>query len=96
MEFPRSLRLSATVRGLLIGALFGAYYYVGFLPEGHFRASLIIAAVAQFIMLVVTRLVPAGQVHLSLYVIELLADGATVLLFALAIVGATMPNPGPM
>ena len=96
MDFPRSLRFTATVRGLLIGTLFAAYFFLGLLPEGHFRASLIIAAVAQFITLIVARTAPAGRVHLSLFVIELLADGATVLLFALAIVGATMPNPGAL
>jgi hypothetical protein len=92
-ESARSLRLSTRVRGVIIGALIAVYYWLGLQPEGMYRSGLIIAGLLQVAMILVRRFVPAEKVDLSTYVCEMLADGATVFLFALGVYGSTVWAP---
>jgi hypothetical protein len=65
-------------------------------PSGSLAVSLLIAAGVQIAVLALRRLVPAQQLPQAMDVVELLADGLTVLLFALGVFGrmaamATVP-----
>jgi hypothetical protein len=87
---PRELRLSSTVRGAIIGALIAVYAYVSGEPGATFTASLLIAAGLQVVVLLLRKFVPTYLMPQALHVFELLADAATVFLFALGVFGGIL------
>jgi hypothetical protein len=87
---PRELRLSSTIRGAIIGALIAAYAYVTRDPGATFTASLLVAAGLQVAVLLLRKFVPTYLMPQALHVFELLADAATVFLFALGVFGGIL------
>jgi hypothetical protein len=93
-DSPRSLRITSTVRGVVISALIAGYAWLTHASPGSFAAGLIIAAALQLAVLAVRRFVPAGEVPRAVYVCELLADGATVLIFAISVLSPLLRASG--
>lgn len=87
---PRELRLSSQVRGIIIGALALAFGFLTRQPGASLTYALLIAAGLQVLVILIRRLVPPGVQPMALYVFELLADAATVLLFALGAFGGIL------
>ena len=87
-DSPRDLRLSSTIRGLAIGALLVAYAWFMDAPDVSLKATFIVAAALQLAVIVIRRVVPAEEVPRALYIFEMIADGVTVLMFALGVFGA--------
>lgn len=84
------MRLSSTVRGLVIGGLVLFYGYVTRQPGATLAMTLLIAAGLQVALLVLRRVVPREQLPMAMYIFELLIDAATVLLFALGVFGGIL------
>ena len=84
---PRQMRFNSTLRGFVIAALLGAYGLMVNLGSQFFTASMLIAAGLQVAILLARRFVPDYLQPQVVDLIELLADAATVLLFALGIFG---------
>jgi hypothetical protein len=87
---PRPARFSATVRGVIIGVLLTVYGFVAGQPGASFTVSLLVGAGLQAGVLLLRKLVPAAYLPQALEVYELLADAATVLLFALGVYGGIL------
>jgi hypothetical protein len=86
-DTPRNLRIDSRVRGVVITALIAGYGWLFRQPQGSFAEGLLLAAVLQVAIILLRRWVPAENQPVALYVFELLADGATVLMFALGVFG---------
>jgi hypothetical protein len=80
-------RLSDSARGIIIAAFIALYGWFLRGPAGSLTVSLLIAAGVQIAMLAVRRLVPADQLPQAMEVVEVIADGVTVLLFAVGVLG---------
>ena len=80
-------RLSSGVRGWLIAGFLAAYGFVLKQPEASLEASLLVGAVLQLIVIVLRRVVPAESQAEAMQVFELLADAASVVLFAVGVFG---------
>ncbi len=91
---PRELRLSSTVRGLIIGGLVGAYAFLLHRPGASFAVALLIAAGLQLAVMLLRKFVPPYLMPQALHVFEVLVDGATVLLFALGVFGGALEIAG--
>lgn len=87
IETPKQMRLSSTVRGVLIGLLFAGYALIVGQPGASFAASLLIAIALQIAVLVSRRFVAADNQPTVMFVCELVADGLTIFLFALGVYG---------
>lgn len=87
---PRELRISSTVRGVIIGGLMAFYAWVMREPGATLTVSLLIAAGLQLGVILLRRFVPAYLMPQALHVFEMLADAATVLLFALGVFGGIL------
>jgi hypothetical protein len=87
VESPRQLRLSTTIRGIVLALLLAAYNYFAKQPGASLSLMLLIAAATQAIVLFIRKVVPPDRQPQALYIWEMFADGATVLLFALGIYG---------
>jgi hypothetical protein len=79
---------------VVIATLIAGHAWLTHQSNASFTSGLIIGAALQLAVLVVRRFVPADQAPRAIYVCEMLADGATVLFFALGILGglARMPD----
>jgi hypothetical protein len=89
-ETTRQLRLSSTTRGILIAVLIGFYSYVMDHPGASFTASLLVAAGLQVGVLLLRRFVTPDLLPQAMYLLEMLADAATVFLFALGVYGGML------
>jgi hypothetical protein len=87
---PRELRLSGMVRGAIIAGLIATYTYVLQQPGATFTASLLVAAGLQVAVLLLRKFVPVYLMPQALHVFDLLADAATVFLFALGVFGGIL------
>jgi len=87
-DSPRELRLSSTIRGLVIGALILAYGWFLNEPAVSLKATFLVAAAFQLAVIAMRRMVPADELPRALYIFEMIADGVTVLMFALGVFGA--------
>jgi hypothetical protein len=87
-DSPRELRLSSTIRGLVIGALILAYGWFMNAPDVSLKATFLVAAAFQLAVIAMRRMVPADELPRALYIFEIVADGVTVLMFALGVFGA--------
>jgi hypothetical protein len=89
-ELPRAARIDPWMRGVAIGVIALVYAYVARQPGASLAASLLIAAGLQAAVLLLRRIVPADLLPQVMALFELLADAATVLLFALGVYGGMM------
>ena len=80
-------RWSSGGRGVAIAVLIGLYGWFMKEPTGSFTASLLVGAGLQILVLALRKLVPADRLPQAMYVFEYLADGLTVLMFALGVFG---------
>ena len=88
MDRERDLRVSSTLRGVFIAVLIGVYGWVSKEPLVSWKASFLIAAGLQIVVIAIRRVAPAGDLPRTIYLFEMLADAITVLLFALGIFGS--------
>ena len=88
MDHERDLRLSSTLRGVFIAVLIGVYGWVSKEPLVSWKASFLIAAGLQLVVIVIRRVAPPGDLARTIYLFEMIADGVTVLLFALGVFGS--------
>jgi hypothetical protein len=89
-EIPRAARIDPWMRGVAIGVIALVYAYVTRQPGASLAVSLLIAACLQAAVLLLRRIVPADLLPQVMALFELLADAATVLLFALGVYGGMM------
>jgi hypothetical protein len=80
-------RFSTGGRGVAIAAMIAFYGWFMREPAGSWSASLLAGAGVQLLVIVLRRLVPADRLPQAMYVFEMIADGVTVLLFALGVFG---------
>ena len=86
----RDVRLSSTLRGFFIAALIVAYGWLMRQPGASMTVGVLVAAALQLGVIAIRRLVRADHQAEALYIFELVADGVTVLLFALGVFGGTV------
>ena len=72
---------------MIIAVLIGIYGWFTRAGEGSLTVSLLVAAAVQLVLIAVRHLVPADRQPDAMSVVELIADGVTVLLFALGVFG---------
>jgi len=87
-DTPRKLRIDTRVRGVVITALIAGYSWLFRQPQGSFAEALLVAAVLQVAVILLRRWIPAENQPVALYVFEMIADGVTVLMFALGVFGS--------
>ena len=87
-DSPHELRLSSTIRGTFIGVLILVYAWFSNEPDVSLKATFLVAAALQLAVIVMRRVVPVDELPRALYIIELIADGVTVLMFAVGVFGA--------
>jgi hypothetical protein len=80
-------RLGSGVRSCLIAGFLVAYGLVLQQPGASFEISFLVSAVLQVAVIVLRRVVPADFQAEALQVFELVADAASVVLFALGVFG---------
>ena len=80
-------RLSSAGRGLIIAALIAMYTWFTRAPAVSPSASLLVAAGVQVVVIALRRFVPADRLPQAMHVFELIADGVTILFFALGVFG---------
>ena len=80
-------RFSSGGRGVIIAALVGIYAWLMREPVGSLTVSLLMGAGVQIVVLALRRFVPADRLPQAMFVFEMIADGVTVLLFALGVFG---------
>lgn len=85
---PRQMRWNSWLRGTFIAVLIGAYALVVSSGSQFFVPSLLIGAGLQIAILLGRRFAPDYLLPQVIDTLELLADAATVLLFALGVFGA--------
>jgi hypothetical protein len=83
----REMRLGSISRGIIIAVLIGGYAWVSKQPAASLTATFLVAAGLQLAVLAIRRFVAHERQPLALFIFELIADGATVLLFALGVFG---------
>jgi hypothetical protein len=90
----RDMRRGAAIRGFYIAALIAAYGWFMHQPAATYTTSFLVAIGLQVGLVILKRFVPADQLPRALYTYETIADGATVLLFAIGVFGgiARMPQ----
>ena len=84
-ETPRKLRIDTRVRGVVITALIAGYGFLFRQPQGSWAETLLLAALLQVAVILLRRWVPPGGQPAAMYVFEVVADGITVLMFALGV-----------
>ena len=84
---PRDLRIASWIRGVVIGALIVIYGWFVKAPEGSLTQMFVIGAGVQVLIIVLRRFVPPDSAPQAQYIFEMIADGATVLTFALGVFG---------
>jgi hypothetical protein len=86
----REPRIHSGVRGVAIGVIALVYAHVTRQPGASLTVTLLIAAGLQAVVLLLRRFVAPEQLPQAMSVFELLADAATVFLFALGVYGGIM------
>lgn len=81
------MRIDSRLRGAAIAAMVAAWGWLFDQSQGSFAEALLIGAALQLIVIVLRRWVPAEGQPVAMYVFEMLADGITVLMFALGVFG---------
>ena len=92
-ETTRKLRVDSRVRGVVITALITGYGFLFHQRQGSFVEALLLGALLQVAVLLVRRWVPPEGRPIAMYTFETIADGITVLLFALGVLGGIARLP---
>jgi uncharacterized membrane protein (DUF441 family) len=92
-ETARKLRVDSRVRGVVITALITGYGFLFHQRQGSFVEALLVGALLQVAVLLVRRWVPPEGRAVALYTFETIADGITVLLFAMGVLGGIVRMP---
>jgi hypothetical protein len=90
---PRQLRFSSEFRGLMIAAFIAAYGWFFSQPGASLTQMFLFGAVTQVVVIAIRRFVPPDSAPQAMYIFEMLADGVTVLLFALGVYGGIVRMP---
>jgi hypothetical protein len=93
VALSRRVRISSKIRGVIIGVLTAAYGVLLPYPKASFKVMFAIGVVLQLAILFVRKFVPADKWPQAQYVFELIADAATVLVFAFAVFGSIARLP---
>lgn len=89
----RAERLGSPFRGLLIAVLVAAYGWFFHQPQASLSSAFLFAAGAQLAVVALRKFVPSTVLPQALDLFDLLADGATVLLFAVGVYGGILRMP---
>jgi hypothetical protein len=84
----RDVRVSSAMRGVFITGLILVYTWFSKDPGVSWKVTLLVAAGLQLTVIVIRRLVPRDELPTALYVFEIIADGVSVLMFALGVFGS--------
>lgn len=84
------MRISSLMRGCFIGGLVGAFAWLANHPGSSFTVSLLVAAALQAAVLLVRRFVSPDIAPQAVHLLEMIADGVTVLLFAVGVYGGLL------
>jgi hypothetical protein len=86
-DSSREQRFSSGGRGVVIAVMIGFYGWFMRAPAGSATSGFLIAAGMQLGVILLRRFVPADRLPQAMYVFEYVADGITVLMFALGVFG---------
>lgn len=89
-ESPRELRIASWTRGIFIGVSIALYGWLLEVPGGSFRQMLVAGAAVQLLVIVLRKWVPRDAQPQAQYIFEMIADGVTVLMFALGVFGGIL------
>ena len=81
------------MRGVFFTLLTAGYAVLMPYPQASFKVSFAIGAALQLAILLMRKFAPADAVPKVQYLLEMLADAATVLLFALGVLGTIASLP---
>jgi len=84
---PRELRVSSAARGWAIAGFIAVYGWFAQQPGASLSSMFLVGAVLQIIVIALRRYVPANQQPMAMHIVEMVADGATVLSFAMGVFG---------
>jgi hypothetical protein len=93
---PTQMKRSSLYRGVLIALCVGGYAWVFDRPGASFTQMFLVGVGLQLLALAVRRVVPADRVPQTMYVLDLLIDGATVFVFALGVYGGILQMPSDL
>jgi hypothetical protein len=82
------MRIDTRVRGVVITALIAGYGFLFKQPQGSFAEVLLIGAALQVLVIMLRRWIPPEGQPTAMYFFEMIADGITVLMFALGVFGS--------
>lgn len=83
----RDERVASWLRGIFIAALIVIYGWFVKTPQASMTASFLVAAALQVLIVGARRLVPEGAMPEAQEIFEMVADGVSVLMFALGVFG---------
>jgi hypothetical protein len=78
------------MRSTFIAVLIAVYSWVSNQPAASLTSAFLIAAGLQLVVILLRKLVPPHRLPQAMYVFELIADGLSVLLFALGVFGGIL------
>ena len=90
---PREGRFSTPARGVAIGVIAAVYAWVTHQPHGSFTAAWLWAGGLQLAVIAIRKLVPPDYQPDAMSLFEMVADGLTVLSFALGVYGGIARAP---
>jgi len=85
---PREMRIDTRVRGVVITALIAGYGFLFKQPHASLVEGLLIGVALQLAVIMLRRWVPPEGQPAAMYAFEMVADGITVLMFALGVFGS--------
>jgi hypothetical protein len=83
----RDPRIASWLRGVFIAALIVAYGWLVKTPQASMTASFLVALVLQVLIVTARRFVPEDAMPQAQEIFEMVADGVSVLMFALGVFG---------
>jgi hypothetical protein len=86
-ETARDPRIASWMRGIFIAVLVVAYGWFVKAPHASMTSSFLVGVLLQLAIVVVRRFVPAESLPEAQDIFEMIADGVTVLMFALGVFG---------
>src|SRR5688572_16671243 len=84
---PRQLRVSSALRGWMIAGFIAGYGWFMQQPDSSLTIMFLVGAAFQIVVITLRRFVPPDQQPDAMNIVEMLADGATILSFALGVFG---------
>ena len=87
LDDPRDLRAASWLRGIFIAVLIVFYGWFTGQPDSSFTGTVLVGALVQFAIIVIRKFLPPGQLERAQYIFEMIADGVTILMFAIGVFG---------